>query len=342
MKTTMDRFAVIREWDIDLLLLEEFWCSPPFVTWFYQRAREANERLPILESVVCTARHSVSYSGEGSGESDLEVTISGKGSAGEFSALFLIEDKIDAQFTADQPERYRKRAEMVRSERGNTVSMTVIVAPRRYLENVSSESFDMKIAYEELIEQIQSPDEQPLSEIERRKEHRSLMLAHAIEKCRRGGQRVNDDERTQFFDDYFDIVRKNEPALQQKPRRGRSLGSDKFFYDITPRLSAGVGKLFLEHRLKEGWVGIEFRGWGSRREWYVPKLQGIIDEDMTIDQPSGKTIIRVQLLGLPRLDLNKPISEQSDSVKNCVHGAARLLKWYRAHYSKLEDWVKSG
>jgi hypothetical protein len=80
---------------------------------------------------------------------------------------------------------------MVRSERGNSVSMTVIVAPAKYLETVSSESFDMKIAYEQLIEQIQTMDEPSASNFGRRKEHRSLMLSHAIEKCRRGGQRVN-------------------------------------------------------------------------------------------------------------------------------------------------------
>ena len=340
MESPTDRFAVIREWDIDLLLLEEFWCSPTFVTWFYQRAREADDQLPALESLTCEARHSVSRTGEGSGESDLEVVISGTSTAGAFSALFLIEDKIDAQFTADQPERYRKRAKAVRIERGLSVSKTVIVAPDKYLENVDRELFDMQIAYEVLIEQIQSSGEPSASDIRRRKEHRSLALSHAIDKCRRGGNRDNDDERTQFFDDYFLIAQQIEPSLVQKPRRGRSLDCDSFFYDVTPRLSNDISHLFLQHKFEKGWVAIEFRGWGSRRAWYVPRLRDIIEEGMTIEQPPN-TIVRVQIHGLPHLDINKPASGQGDSVKTCVKAAARLLKWYESHFDTLENWGSS-
>ncbi len=81
-----DRFSVIREWDIDLLLLEEFCCSVNFVSWFCKQASDVG-KLPALETVACTARHSVSYPGEGSGESDLEVTIRGKRGHNDFSAL---------------------------------------------------------------------------------------------------------------------------------------------------------------------------------------------------------------------------------------------------------------
>jgi len=50
MESPKDRFTVIREWNIDLLLREEFWCNPAFVAWFYQQFREASFQLPALSA----------------------------------------------------------------------------------------------------------------------------------------------------------------------------------------------------------------------------------------------------------------------------------------------------
>jgi len=63
-----------------------------------------------------------------------------------------MEDKIDAQLSPDQPERYRTCAKEVRSKRKNNPSMIVIVVPGKYLESVPREWFDMQIAYEEVVE----------------------------------------------------------------------------------------------------------------------------------------------------------------------------------------------
>ena len=60
----LGRFSAIMEKDVDLLLLEEFWCHPEFACWFYGQIREYSPGPDLLpETVACEARHSVGSGG---------------------------------------------------------------------------------------------------------------------------------------------------------------------------------------------------------------------------------------------------------------------------------------
>ncbi|MCA9071005.1 MAG: hypothetical protein KDA84_18890 [Planctomycetaceae bacterium] len=336
----MDRFSVVREWDIDLLLLEEFCCSTRFVNWFYNRACKANPTLPKLTEITCKAKHSVSYPGESGGESDLEVLIHGRNGSTPFSGLFLIEDKINAQFTLNQPQRYRRRAEEIAQRHSYNAAMTVLVAPRQYLESVDRGAFDFEIAYEEVIHEYFDLAEDCLdTELRQRAEHRSMAFKHAIENFRRGGERINNDERTQFFDDYFAIANKAEPKLAQKPSRDRTANSNQFFFELPERLTRGA-KEYIAHDMKKGHVAIELRGLGRNRDAFSSKLRDTVEDDMRVDCPPNKKFIRVQLHGLPRLALDKPANLQKQDIEACAHAVARLHNWYKTYYESFKGWIR--
>jgi hypothetical protein len=337
------RFSVIREWDIDLLLLEELHCNADFVCWLYGlvRSRVSRVALPQISNIQCLARHSVSYSGDGSGESDLEAVFSGVSKGARSHVLVLIEDKIDATFTPYQPERYLKRCSALNSAGQYSAAITLLIAPEDYLSSAGSQCFDAILAYEQVMEQLGQVRQFGERELHSRREHKLLMLQHALTRYRRGGNRINDDERSSFFDDYFSLALQRQPTLRQKPSRARSAASRGFFYELYPRLSEGFDELYMEHGLDRGFVTIYFRGWGQNRDWYVPRLRKIIDDRrMIVDSPPDKQFVQVRIAGLPQLRLETPIAEQVAAAHECIDAAAALLDWYQRNRPQFEIWVR--
>jgi hypothetical protein len=94
---TTIRIPDVCERDIDLLLLEEFVTSTDFRSWFLSQIG-VEERVSLSEA--CRSVKTVN------GESDLEFTLDGTSGA----VKVLIENKIDASFQPNQPQRYTGRA----------------------------------------------------------------------------------------------------------------------------------------------------------------------------------------------------------------------------------------
>jgi len=338
----LDRFSAVRECDIDLLLLEEFNCNTDFTNWFVQAVAKQlpSGTLPRLEKVSPNARHSVGYLGDGSGESDIELLFTGELQGGPAKVLFLIENKIGASFTEQQPERYKQRCADICRKNGHQAAICVLVAPALYLNAVEDGRFDAKVPYEGIAERLSSARSWTAAETSKRQEHRSSLIKHAIEKYRRGGFRINDDFRTTFFDDYYRLAIQRQPQLRQKLARSRSLASKSFFYEVYPRLTKGVDELYLEHSFDKGYASIYFRGWGRNRDWYLPWVrESITDQRMDVDAPEGRQFLQVRISGLPELRFDKPLPEQAELATVGIDAAADLIAWYQANREQLEAWV---
>lgn len=113
----------VRELHIDLLFLEEFYSSEDFREWFIKNTVGIHSNVKKL----LRTDHSVF---ELERESDLEITFEGPN--GEL--LFLIENKINAQFQPNQTEDYTNRGnEYIR--RGKCVEFyTILFAPEDYIQ----------------------------------------------------------------------------------------------------------------------------------------------------------------------------------------------------------------
>lgn len=329
----LDRFSAIYERDIDLLLMEEFNCNPSFCGWFSSKL-ELSSSCPVPST--CTARHSVaSTTEEAVGESDLEIVFEFDTPSGRKSVLVLLEDKVTARFTPDQAARYRSRAKDLADRKGIDEYCTVLLAPKAYL--VGLDCFDKQVPYEDVRDFFESQAANASPDIAARYRHRAAILRHAIEKHRRGGTRANDKTRTQFFDAYYELAVKCDRKLKQKPARPRSQQCVGFFYDLTPRCD-GVKDLFLEHKLKKGCVGIEFRGWGEHQNWYVPRLCKVAEDDMVVKPLTAHTIC-VRIFDLPELDLDRPLCEQEADARRGIEASARLLAWYKKHVKDFDAWT---
>lgn len=108
--------------------------------------------------------------------------------------LILIENKIDAAFTDRRSERYCERGEVYKLEKACHDFATVLIAPESYLQN--SHGFDLTISYEKLKNWFvrQKSD---------RANYKAEVLNSAIERKRRGYQRIKNDEVASFQHQFY-------------------------------------------------------------------------------------------------------------------------------------------
>lgn len=137
--------ASIRERDIDLVVVQLVQTSPPFRRWFRDQFATDSE----LEEFLGVS-HSV---GTIHGETDIEIgfeTLCGN------RHLLMVENKIDASFQENQPERYYKRGEK-HVENGFCDEYSVgLIAPEGYVGESTTKSFDTVVSYEAILSQLES------------------------------------------------------------------------------------------------------------------------------------------------------------------------------------------
>lgn len=131
------------ERDLDLILLEELSADTGFLSWF-------GEQNGLQDCGLISCEHSVSAkAGAKWGETDVLAIVR----SGSERIAVLIEDKIAAQFTDRQAERYQERAaELVKAGQADR-SMTVLCAPQSYLAGVPrNDPWDRTISIESLLD----------------------------------------------------------------------------------------------------------------------------------------------------------------------------------------------
>jgi len=129
--------ASVAERDIDLLLMEEFHASEEFVKWFCSE-------IDLHGISPADAWHSVS---DTDGESDLLVRVIKDGQR----IGVLIENKIAAPEQDRQAERYHIRGIKCREQGKLDRYVTVMCAPKRYLDSLSDKSeYHHRFSYEKI------------------------------------------------------------------------------------------------------------------------------------------------------------------------------------------------
>jgi hypothetical protein len=191
--------ASVDERDVDLLLLEEFHVSDEFVAWFCTE-------LGLSGVAPNGAWHSVS---DTDGESDLLLRVFRDGRRlGVF-----IENKIGAPERDRQDERYHLRAKRVVEQRKLDEYMTVICAPRGYLDALSKDStYQHRISYERIADWF---GKQP----GRRAAWRRSVMFEAIERARRGYVMVINAAITAFHQAYWNYLRRHPLIQMSEPKK---------------------------------------------------------------------------------------------------------------------------
>lgn len=302
----------IRERDIDLLLLEEFTVNEDFRKFFIK-----NLRLVGLGSFI-GVYHSLTQE---RGESDLVINYSGKDKNG---FLILVENKIDASFTKRQAERYRERGQIYIREKDCSDFVTVLIAPQNYIK--LNHGFDFSISYETIKDWFEIQND-------KRSAYKVMMLECAIERKRRGYQRIRNDDVTSFSHKFYALSESMYPELCfKKPPEIVPKGAG--FRVCEPYLLI-KNKMLIRHKflVNESFnaVDLEFRRRGEEIEDFILKYGDKLENGMEIMKIHKSLAVRFTL---KKLETTSSFEEQREDLILSIQYAKRLYDWALNHIIK--------
>ncbi|HEY1612340.1 MAG TPA: hypothetical protein VGF97_01435 [Rhizomicrobium sp.] len=289
--------ASVAERDIDLLLMEEFHISDDFVAWFCGRAGLANV-------APAGAWHSVS---DTDGESDLLLRVTSDGKR----VGILIENKIAAPEQDLQAERYHLRGIRSREQGKIDDYVTVMCAPKRYLDGLGETSaYQHRIAYERIADWYAGQQG-------RRAAWRHHILREAIEQGRRGYTMAVNATNTAFHLAYWEHLRKRHPKIQMA--RPKSRGS-KSTWIILKGLDFPKN-VNMHHKFDQQVMEIGFAGrtvdelLAANADW---------PDDIVPVQKGGTASLAIRV---PLIDMKLRIAEQLPAVERALAAAYRLMPY---------------
>jgi hypothetical protein len=287
-------FASISERDVDFLLVEEFATEPSFVSWFCQKLSFTN----VVQDGVW---HSVINR---DGETDILLRVlQHKTRVG-----ILIENKIAAIEQDHQDERYHLRGIFHQSENKYDRYVTVICAPQRYLDGLDERSqYQFRISYEEIADWLGK-------QTGLRAAWRHKLITAAIEQGRRGYTMQVDTALTAFHHDYWEEVRRKFPSfMMEKP--GPKGPSSNWIILRCPNFPKGVR---LNHKLGQCIMELSFDR-SSVQD--IRALRADWPANYRLIQKGSTATIE---LNVPRVDTDRPISEQSAELDRVFVAASAL------------------
>ena len=262
----------------------------------------------------------VSYR-DADGETDIVVSFTG----GPKRLILLAENKIDADFQPDQPERYRQRGmRWIELSRPPTDVETVLLAPAEYLDKERSDLFDRKISYEELIDSLTDASDP-------RSNFLGYMLTQGIQSHRRGYVPEHDETNTRVWQMFWDIASKETPRLRMRPRDTAPSGARFIVFDdaeglSTPEIKRRAMVIYKGRISGRNHVDIQF---GQTTEAaLLAKVAGILEDDMSVVRAAASASIRVEV---PTVDFSQLPEGQEDAIRAGIHTAERLRRFFAEH-----------
>lgn len=350
------RFDAISEKDIDMLLLEEFWCNVQWRQWFYEQLRMRRTDLPRLDNIQVVAGRSVSGLGTDgkAGETDVLVVYSDEVQA-DARVVVLIEDKISASFTKDQPSRYGTRAAAESVRHACTHHAIVLVAPQRYLITCPEASFDLILPLEHVLDFLREHADAAEGELRLRVLHSALMLEHVCgDRHRYSKGVIYHESNTVAITSIEDYVRQTAPQLLVKPGKARGSGSYGPGFDLPAKsrlrqaarergieVNTARAELNFNWFLAEGKIRIRFHCWQGLvtelHNWFSIRAPAEIHVKLA---PSGKSVDLVRD-GFPKFEMAGDLESQRELVDQWIAGAVIVQNWFEGIASELEEMLRS-
>lgn len=300
----------LRERDVDLLLCSELHCvGGPLRNLF---VGDWNDGIAEFDGAW------VSYV-DSEGEADLAAAFK----SGDKSLILLIEDKIDAEFQPEQPERYRRRAQRwaAGSAPGATIE-TVLFAPADYLGNDGSELFDRQISYEAAIAALSASSDP-------RSRFLAQTLKNGIEAQRQGYKPLYDDAATQVWNAIWEIANAVTPQLRMRKPDSRPAGSTFIYFSDAEGLAAAEtrrrAKIVYKPAPSFGNADLQFSN--TPAETLRNAVSGILDADMSVAAAGKSASIRIKI---PIVDFGKSPEVQGEAIRQGLQAAERLRLFYIA------------
>ncbi|MFA7158996.1 MAG: PD-(D/E)XK nuclease family protein [Kiritimatiellia bacterium] len=296
----------ICERDIDLLLLEEVVASSDFRSWFLSQIG-IKEHISLIE-----ASRSVKTA---NGESDLELTIKVAGGA----IRVLVENKVDAAFQPNQPERYTDRANEYEKSGKYQRVVTVVIAPKVYFsDDAENIGFDVRLTYESVLAWFVDANQ-----LGTRRDYKLALIRGAIERGRLGWKLVPNENVGKFWQKYWQMAEQFAPQLAM-PVPKKKIPADSHFIRFRPAgLPASVS---LWHKVGYGNVDLQFSGMGDKLAEMERRYRAFLIPPMRIEQAAKSAVIRIRV---PPVNMTSAIfSDCKDTMRKGLETAVTLLEWY--------------
>jgi hypothetical protein len=304
---TIIRIPDVCERDIDLLLLEEFIASVEFCRWFLAQIKVDDEM-----TLVDAARSVVTPNGE----SDIELTFVNK----RGKSKLLIENKVDAAFQPNQPQRYTDRACEYRNTGDYDLVMTILMAPESYFGDESSNfGFDQLVTYENVVTWFTD------SGIgEARKEYKLGMLREAISRGKVGWKLTPHENVGAFWKHYWELAEEMAPQLAMPvPKKEIPAGSS--FITFSPAILPNP--VSIVHKVAYGNVDLQFASMGDKLPELETLYRAALAPNMRIENASKSAVIRIRV---EPIDMTTAVVvECADIIRDGIRAAESLLELYR-------------
>ena len=322
----------IYERDCDFLLVEELGASVPFLRMFLDAL--PNE-LPHVAPDSCMVRHSVGRDGV-VGETDLEVRVEWNGRDPPLNLLLLIENKIDADFTEAQPERYAAYAQRVTSRSEATLAFTILTAPEGYLRGTDAK-FDARISYESMILYFRDRElNHADAEMRRRSAYRREWFEQAIHKYRRGPAVGKDDAATAFWTRYWEVASSEFEGLRMEMPPEKSIHATSVRFSRALQPPRGFPYVEFDHDLRAGRVSIAIEQIADLPEDARTRIAESFDTKMYW-RATPKTLGVAQ--DVPALNVLDAPDGQEAEIRVGVQAAEELRQWWEDSFEVIHREV---
>ncbi len=287
----------LKERDLDLILLEELSSDTGFLAWFVKH-------LDLVNCTFLDAKHSVwEITGKKWRETDVQVFVESSGR----TIAILIEDKIAAQFTCRQAERYKESAEKLIKKGSADKSFIVLCAPKSYLDGVPEDDpWNLRISLETVLEWFEK----------RRPDFRASWRAKAIRSCLEhlsASQSAGPKEIRRFSSELRDYLDSLGEGFYHKVTGDKSSFSIKF--DRPGR------HVLIEWKNNQACVDLTFSGPNVGKASADDAPPGVTF------MPSGEKGRKSDIFSVkvPNADLTMPLEEQMDIVSEVMDAIRKLL-----------------
>lgn len=312
----------IQEFRIDFFLEEEFSVDPNFIRSFLSACGSS-----LTVKQVEQVSHSVS---DKHGEADVVVLFSAEKQNGDIvKAVLLIEDKINASFQPDQPDRYRQRGEEGLSGGKWAAFVTVLVAPAAYIR--IPHGFDAALSLEQIKGWICPSDPA-------RQAFKVAKIDEAIRKKNSTGVMTVDEAMTEFRRSYYEYLQtfNKEHGTDFTMRKP----APTWWGDTWFQLKSLTLPLWIEirHMAPNGNVEISFKKTELAK---AAALSELLESDMNLIA-TGKynqhVTIRLQVPPIPAFD---SFERDQTKIEAALLSAERLWRFYQAKRAEFETILRT-
>jgi hypothetical protein len=298
------KLETVLERDIDLLVIEEFFCSEEFQNFFLENT--IGKKLKFL-----FAKHSVTNA---IGESDIEADFI------DFEnkiIRFLIENKINAQLQPNQIERYHQRGK-IEKESGKVFDFKVVlICPKDYIKCLNKKP-DFTLTYEDILDWFNSKNDI-------RSKYKADIIKISLEKSIKNPL-IKNDIITNFWNQYYELIMKIAPELQMKKPTDK--GSKSFWVYLKP---AGLPiNSSIVNKLEKGHIDLEIKNKASE----IRSLRQIkLDKGMYWTTAGKSASIRINV---PVIEIKKDFSIQYDKIIEGIGASKKLLEFISKNSNRME------